>query len=103
MVQLRAADVAPVMRAYGARGREAEFLPKLRKAGEAMSDLMRICDNCAFFGPQIDHDQEIECMHDGACRYGPPHVFPIGTEGEFGVMFPSVNREDWCGQWKAVE
>lgn len=68
----------------------------------SMSDEMRICDTCAAFGPQIDHGQEIECEHDGACRFNPPQLLPMDYEGGFASVFPPVNREDWCSRWKAV-
>ncbi len=79
----------------------------LRKVGEAMSEYeMRICDTCAAFGPQLDHGQEIECDDDGACRFNPPQIFPMGDDGGFVAVFPPMNREDWCGRWverKAVK
>lgn len=28
-----------------------------------------------------------------------PIIVPIGLDGDFGTMFPSVNREDWCKSW----
>jgi len=61
---------------------------------------MRICNECRFFGPQIDHGQEIECDDDGTCRCNPPTVLPVGDDGSFCTMFPPVNREDWCGKWE---
>lgn len=65
-----------------------------------MSDLMRICDNCTFFGPQLDNSREIECEDDGACHKNPPTILSIGDGGDFAALFPPVNREDWCGGWK---
>ena len=63
--------------------------------------LLRICDNCAYFGPQLDHGQEIECADDGACRKNPPMVLSMDDAGGFAAIFPPVNREDWCGCWEA--
>lgn len=68
-----------------------------------MSELMRICDNCAFFGTQLDHGQEVECEDDGACHRNPPTLLTMDDEWGFAPIFPPVNREDWCGEWKAVE
>ena len=64
---------------------------------------MRICDNCAAFGSQVDHGQEVECDDDGACRKNPPSVMPADDQGGFYTIFPPVNREDWCLGWTAKE
>lgn len=69
----------------------------------ASVDKLRICDTCAFFGPQIDHGQDIECPDDGACRFNPPQLFPLDDDGGFCAVFPPVNREDWCGRWKEAD
>ena len=63
-----------------------------------MDEMMRMCGTCAAFGPQIDHDQDIESDEDGACRLNPPFVACF--EDGCSMILPCVNREDWCLQWR---
>lgn len=58
---------------------------------------LHVCGNCAAFGAQID---EVESTDDGACRLKPPQIIAIDDKGGFANFFPSVNREDWCLQWR---
>lgn len=67
-----------------------------------MNVMMRICDTCAAFGPQID-SEELDSGCDGACRLNPPALLPVDDEGGFTTLFPSVNREDWCLGWTMKE
>ena len=60
---------------------------------------LKVCGNCAAFGMQFQHGQDVESKDDGACRLNPPANISIGTGGEFATLFPSVNREDWCLAW----
>ena len=47
-----------------------------------MDDILKICDTCGAFGPQLDHDQMVE-----------------SEDGYYSLLFPGVNREDWCRSW----
>lgn len=63
-----------------------------------MDDILKICDTCGAFGPQLDHDQMVESEDDGACRLHPPQFLTSG-DGYYSLLFPGVNREDWCRSW----
>ena len=66
-----------------------------------MSDYdLKVCGTCAAFGMQFQHGQNVSSYDDGACRLYPPQNIAIGTDGDFATLFPSVNVEDWCYQWK---
>ena len=67
---------------------------------EVSWDTMRCCGTCFHFGRQIGHGQTIESNAEGACRCNPPTVLPYPDDCSFGTVFPPVNKEDWCGEWK---
>lgn len=64
---------------------------------------LRCCGNCAAFGMQFQHGQDVSSNDDGACRLYPPSNMAIGDGGEFATLFPSVNVEDWCLSWVPKE
>lgn len=69
-----------------------------------MSDYdLKVCGTCAAFGMQYQHGQNVNSSDDGACRLYPPHNIPIGNNGRFATLFPSVNIEDWCLSWTPKE
>lgn len=57
---------------------------------------LQICDNCYAFGPNVS---DVLSENDGACRLYPPHNIAL-SGGNYASVFPSVNREDWCRQWR---
>ena len=54
-----------------------------------------ICLSCRFFEPRYTEDNAL-----GYCRRYPPHGFGRMISD---WAFPMVRRNDWCGEWHAIE
>lgn len=51
--------------------------------------MMKRCDNCRFFEPNITNDR-------GECRKKPPVLF---DNDNLDGYFPRVDSDDWCGEY----
>jgi hypothetical protein len=57
------------------------------------------CKDCLYYKPEVG----IEMVHDfGSCTRFPP-VVVLDPEGDPFSMFPLVNSDEHCGEWKASQ
>lgn len=59
-------------------------------------DCVMKCQNCAFYRAQRDEDGRLE--EYGRCHRYPPVMVPEAEMHSFD--FPTVNEEDFCGEWQ---
>lgn len=74
---------------------------------------MQTCENCRY-STVMTNDKK-EKVNDGAliCRRSPPRnmMIPVAPDvrnpmgGGFGInsFYPMVGRDNWCGEWAALD